>query len=85
MKVGMATNFGVKLLTPPSFVALAFRNGFVDLNSDLRILNGIDLSILFINLIIFGAVNPQITMAEIATFRTIGKNCCFPAKYLRKY
>jgi len=55
----MATNFGVKLPAPPSFVALAFPNRLEDRNSDLRILNGNDLSILCMKLV---------TREEIATF-----------------
>jgi len=71
----MATNFGVKLPTTPSFVALASRNGFEDRNFDLRISSGNDFPILFLNLLTFDPVTPDITRVEIATFGTIGKNC----------
>jgi len=36
----MATNFGGKIAYPPSFVALAFRNGLRNRNSGFKILNG---------------------------------------------
>jgi len=45
--VAMAINFGVKLVKlacPREFVALAFRNGLEDHDSDLRRLNGDGLS-----------------------------------------
>jgi len=48
--VAIATNFGLKLPTPPSFIVLAFLNGFEDRNSNLRILHANDFCTLLTDL-----------------------------------
>jgi len=73
----MATNLGVKLPNPPSFLAQAFRNEWQDHNSDLRIVNTNDFCILFINLVAFDPVTSVVTRVEIATIETVGKNWHF--------
>ena len=69
----MATNFGIKLFTPPSFVVMAFLNRLEDRNSNIRILSVNDLCInvlyKFGNI---GRVTPEITRVEIETFGMIG-------------
>jgi len=50
-----------KLAYSPSFVALVFRHRLEYRNSDLKILNGNDFSMSFINLVRFGLVSSEFT------------------------
>jgi len=51
-------------------MALAFQNGLRGHNSDLRILNGNNFSILCINLVAFDSVVAEFTRVKILTFGT---------------
>jgi len=72
----MATNYGLILPTPHSFVACTgILKWTEDCTFDLRIFNGNDFCK---NLVTFDSVTMDIARVEIATFGTIAKNWLFP-------
>jgi len=58
----MATNFRHEIGDTPSFLALAFHNGWQDGKADGRVISAEILSTSYKNLVNFGPLHPEITV-----------------------